>query len=380
MDGMTTAEPERVSGTRPLRILEIGTPLFRIAVPEQTDFFMVGRHRGSHPLFGPSSFLRVLQRLRRRHFDVVVVDAPLLPFWHPRSFLTALRNWRLKGPSALFATAAVHFMHHFHDTPLAVFDSNDSFGIGAHNFHLIDRCHSYFKRELLVDRWQVFFKSGHWNLPGRRWRAKASSQRRLAKLRPLSLGCFPTQFEGTVEKTADIFFAGDTFPSSTVRTDGIKELLALREAGIRVDIPEAPLDRPTFLRRMASAWLAWSPAGYGWDCLRHYEAAEVGTVPVINNPTTYRYAPFRDGEHCLFYPVEPGELSACVRRALADKQRLAAIAARAKAHVQAHHTFRARAEHIAITVLGRRLDGSAAQPADAISNPGNHATKERSQP
>ena len=347
---------------RPLRILEIGSQLFSTAVPEQTDYFGASRRKAAHVPFGPSLFLPALARLRRGHYDLVVVDAPLLPYWHPRSFLTALRDWRLQGPSAVFAIAAVHAMHHFHDTPLAVFDINDSFGVGAHNFGLIDRCHSYFKRELSADRWQAFFKSGHWDLPGRRWRAKASSQRRLAKLRPLSLGCFPTQFEGTVEKTADIFFAGDTFPSSTLRTDGIKELLALREEGIRVDIPETPLDRATFMRRMAGAWLAWSPAGYGWDCLRHYEAAEVGTAPVINNPTIHRYAPFRDGEHCLFYAVEPGELSACVRRALADKPRLTAIAARARAHVEAHHTFRARAEHIAVTVLGRRLDGSPAAP------------------
>ena len=87
-------------------------------------------------------------------------------------------------------------------------------------------------------------------------------------------------------------------------------------------------------------------------------------MPVISNPTLYRYAPFRDGEHCLFYSFEPGELAATVRRALADKVRLAGIAARARAHVLAHHSYRARAEHVAVTVLGRRLDGSAAPGGD----------------
>ena len=353
---------EATTENRPLRILEIGSRLFLTAAPEQTDFFWAGRKKRHHKPFGPLPFFRVLARLRRREYDLVVVDAPLLPHWHPRSFLTALRDWHVQSFSALFAIAAVRYMHHFHDVPLAVFDDNDSFGIGAHNFGLIDRCHSYFKRELTADRWQVFFKSSHWDLPGRLWRSKSSSQRRLAKLRPLSLGYFPADLEETVEKTTDIFFAGDTFPNSTVRTEGIRELLALRDEGIRVDIPEARMDRQAFMRRMAGAWLAWSPAGYGWDCFRHYEAAEIGTVPVINSPTLYRYAPFRDGEHCLFYTVEPGELAATVRRALADKQRLAGIGARAKAHVLAHHSFRARAEHVAATVLGRRLDGGPAAP------------------
>ena len=114
--------------------------------------------------------------------------------------------------------------------------------------------------------------------------------------------------------------------------------------------------------RSGFLFFVWSPAGYGWDCFRHYEAAAVGTVPVISASTLYRYAPFRDGEHCFFYPVEPGALAAIVRRALADKKRLTEISARARAHVLAHHSLHARAEHVAVTVLGRRLDGSLAVP------------------
>ena len=293
-------------------------------------------------------------------YDLVVVDAPLLPFWHPRSFLTALRNWHVQSLSALFAIAATRYMHHFHDVPVAVFDNNDSLGIGAHNFGLVDRSHSYFKRELAADRWQVFFKSPL-DLPGRAWRSQSSSQRRLAKLRPLSLGCFPTGFVETVEKTTDIFFAGDTYPSSTVRTDGIKELLALSDEGVRVDIPEVRMDRMT---SCGGPWPAPGSPGH--------PPATAGTASATTrrprsaqcrSSTTRRFIatrPFATANIAFSIRSSRANSAAAVRGALADKEKLARIAARAKAHMSAHHTFRARAEHVAVTVLGRRLDGSSA--------------------
>lgn len=362
---------ESAAGPRPPRILEINSVLFRRAVPEQTDCFRADRKkRGSIGLLGPRAFFDVLRRLRAREYDMVVIEAPALPHWHPRSFLTAIRDWRLKAPSALFAIAAAQCLHRLHDVPIAAIDTRDSFSIGRHNFGLLDACHSFFKRELPVDRWQVFFKQSHWDLPGRRWRSKTSSQRRIRKLRPISLGYIiePT-LVAQPEKTTDVFFAGDVYPNSTIRTDGLEELRALRDEGYRIDIPEARLDRGAFAERLASAHLAWSPAGYGWDCYRHYEAPLAGTTPLINYPTVARYAPMIDGKHCLFYAPEPGELARAVRRALADKPALSRIAAEAKAHVEAHHTLRARADHIVATVLGRHLDGTPVEKAIAASVP-----------
>jgi hypothetical protein len=246
--------------------------------------------------------------------------------------------------------------------PVAVLDINDSFGIGRHNFGLIDRCHSYFKRELTADRWQVFFKSSHWDLPGRRWRLKKSSQRRIHKLKPIHLG-YPGRLasQPTTVKTSDVFFAGDTHPNSSVRSEGIEELLALRNEGYIIDVPDGPLDRATFHHRLASARLAWSPMGYGWDCYRHYEASELGTVPLMNYPTILQHRPFREGEHGFYYSVEPGGLSLAVRAALTDPDRLAEMAKAARAYTLQHHTARARAEYVVMTVLGRKLDGSLAE-------------------
>ena len=243
------------------------------------------------------------------------MHAPHISPWHPRSFLTVLRDWHVRAPPAFVATLMPRYLHHLHRVPTVGIDLGDTFGIRAHNSSLIDRSVVYFKRELPVDKWQVFFRSAHWDLPGSRWRRKKPAQRRLEKLRPITLTAGPWASPGAAEKTADIFFAGQVDGNSTVRADGLKELLALRQEGIVVDVPEARIEHDEFRRRLAGAWLAWSPSGLGWDCYRHYESGLLGTVPVINNPTIIRHAPLIHGEHCFYYAPEPGGLSAAVRAA-----------------------------------------------------------------
>jgi hypothetical protein len=347
---------------RALRILELGCELFHATVPEHTDFYWIDRKRKPGVrLFGPVNSWRVLRRLWRGDYDLVVIGVPLVSPWHPRSWLTALRDWRLRGPAALFATFAVRYFHRFHRVPIAAVDLADTFGIRAHNFGLLDRSSAYFKRELPVDRWQVFFRSGHWDLPGRSWRSRKRSQRRMEKLRPISLGPWPNMEPLTMPKTSDVFFAGDVSPSSTVRSEGIEELLALAAEGIVVDFPRERIANAEFNRRLASAWLAWSPSGYGWDCYRHYESGLLGTVAVMNYPTILRYQPLEAGKHCFYYSVEPGGLAAAVRAALADKPGLERMAAAAREHVLKHHTARARVDYIVGVTLGRKLDGTAAE-------------------
>lgn len=274
-----------------------------------------------------------------------------------------MRDKRLRAYPWLFATWAWRILHRFHEVPVIAIDLRDTFSVGRCNFHLLDACRAYYKRELPADRWQVFFKSGHWDLPGRRWRQKRRNQKRLAKFRPINYSnARASQLKlSHVPKTADVFFAGDLFRGTTPRADGISELKALETDGYRIDLPEHRLPYDEYLKRLAGAWLAWSPSGYGWQCTRHTEAAAVGTVALSNYPTILRDMPLRDGEHCLFYSPEPGELSAVVRQALADKPRLQRIADAAHSHLWHHHTDKAQAERVTVAVLGRRLDGT---PAD----------------
>jgi Glycosyl transferases group 1 len=358
---MAESSREQPEVPRPLRILEIGDELlFKSEVPEQTDFFWTGyKPRGKIAIaLGPAAFFRTVRRLRRDEYDLLALHVPLYAPWHPRVILTVLRDWRLSAPRGLFAVFGWWLIQRFHRVPMVAIDLNDSFGINRHAFRLIDASRAYFKRELPADRWQVFFKSGHANLPGFRWRKKPKNRRRLAKLRPLSYGSpNPLAPVASKEKTADVFFAGAVANNSTVRSDGIEELLALRDEGYVIDVPEGRLDMAEFHRRVAQAWLAWSPGGLGWDCSRHYEIAWLGTVPLMNYPTIVRDEPFRDGQHCVLYGAEPGELARAVRAALADKERLARMGAAAAEHGLCHHTAKARAERVAIAVLGRRLDG-----------------------
>jgi hypothetical protein len=357
---MGRSEPVVPPG-RKLRILEVGNHrLFDAAIPDQTDYFYAGTRASRHRPLGPIRFWRALRQLRRGDYDLLVLHAARFAPWHPRTFLGILRSHHINAFSWLFAPYGWWLLHRFHHVPIAAVDLSDTFGIGPHNFGLIDRCRLFFKRELPQDRWQVFFKSGHWDLPGRRWRARPTHQRRLAKLRPISLGAL--RFPATVDvpKTTDVFFAGDLFRATTLRSDGIPELRALEAEGYKIDLPEGDVPYHEYLKRLAGAWLAWSPAGYGWDCTRHYEAAALGSVALINYPTILRDRPFIDGEHCLFYAPEPGALAKAVREALADKKRLERIAAAAREHLHAHHTLQARAERVAIAILGRKLDGSVA--------------------
>jgi hypothetical protein len=291
--------PQSSAAAKPLRILEVGNhSLFVNAVPEQTDFFFAGPRPGAErkPL-GPISFLRVLGRLRRREYDLVVLHCARFAPWHPRTVLPLLRDKRLFAYPWVFAPFAWRLLHRFHEVPVVAIDLRDTFGIGRCNLHLLDACPTVYKRELPADRWQVFFKTGHWDLPGRRWRQKPRNQRRLAKLRPISLGARELPERSSAPKTTDVFFAGDLFRGTTLRADGIAELRELEAEGYRIDLPERLLTHEEYLERLGSAWLAWSPAGYGWQCTRHFEAAAAGTVALSNYPTILGDMPFRDGEH-----------------------------------------------------------------------------------
>ena len=132
------------------------------------------------------------------------------------------------------------------------------------------------------------------------------------------------------------------------------ELERLRARGISVDHAMEPLDFDTYQRRMASAWLAWSPEGRGWHCNRHYEAALVQTVPVMNYPTIIRHAPLQDGLHAFYYAPEAGGLEAAVMSALADKSRLRQMSRAARDHALAHHTRKAYCDHILRLALESR--------------------------
>lgn len=353
-----------------LRFLEIGVEgLFCKGFPQQTDAFSTAtRHysRFGRPPLSPAALWKISQRLRRKEYDLIILHPPQYASWHPRSFLNMVKYWPLSYPLGLFANFAFNFMRCVRHTPMVAVDTLDSFGIGRHNFFCFDRCQAYYKRELPADNWRVFFSSGHRNFPAGTFRRKRRYLRYVDKLRPIGLGVceFPLELQqklARVPKTTDVFYAGT--PNSTVRQKGLEQLLALRDQGVRVDIPETRLSRDEFLERCAGAWLVWSPEGFGWECFRHYESALAGTVPVINYPTIERYQPLEDGVHCFLYPIEGDGLQKTIRHALKDKPRLMQMAQAAREKATQYHTYRGICRSILADVFPPRAERAIAAAA-----------------
>lgn len=355
------------------RILEIGPgPLMGQAYPDSTDHWSLlepdafdGRDP-RHQLVTLASLPRLWRTIREQKHDLIVLQPMPYRPWQLQAIVRSIfRRSALKGivpygrhfgPELIRANAGV---------PVAVWDWDDPPFIPRHNVFFLDRATLYFKRELPPDHWRVFTNTLHPRLPTTRFRSKARNVARIAKLRPISLG-LPLgldrmEIEPSVlqqPKTADIFFTGRVKGSSTVRQRGLEELVALRDQGYRVDIPQNNLPRDEFFRRCASAWLTWSPEGYGYDCFRTYEAAIFHSVPVLNRSTVDGYKPLRHGEHCFYYDVEPGGLTRTVEAALADKPRLAAMAQAARSFVLAEHTMGALARYVAQTTLAQAREAA----------------------
>ncbi|HXI39705.1 MAG TPA: glycosyltransferase, partial [Bryobacteraceae bacterium] len=179
----------------------------------------------------------------------------------------------------------------------------------------------------------------------------------LSRVTPISLGIpdimlnYQSPARAPENKDIDVFFAGRIKGSSTVRERGAEELAMLSSEGMRIAIHEDRIDPSDYLDRCARAWLVWAPEGYGWDCFRAYEAALVGSLPLLSRQTIERYEPLIDGEHAIYYDIEPGQLAKTVRQALQQKSRLTRMSEAARAHVLKYHTPRVLAQHVAHATL-----------------------------
>ncbi len=347
-----------------LRFVEIGpVPILKTAFPGQTDYFSTfiaaeseNRGQGNRPV-SVGALLPLIRALRQDPLGLIACQPTFFSPWNWRALMRLIAHRRaMRGHLSLIRWCGPQVLRWPMRTPIAVIDYEDIPLINRSSFFLLDRCHAYFKRELPVDRWRVFLKTAHANLPTPRFRRLQRYQGRLAKLEPLSLG-LPTIEdrllpERSMGKVVDVFFSGRIADSSSIRTRGLAELRALHGNGVKIDIPDAPLPREEYYRRCARAWLVWSPEGLGWDCFRHYEAPACWSVPVINQPTIERYRPLVGGQHAIYYDPEPGGLTRAVISALEDKARLLQMAQAARDHVVAHHTQSAIARHIVSKTLG----------------------------
>lgn len=341
-----------------LRIVEIGTPHMAATFPQQTHRFAPTPVKPT-PALTKLSVPKLGALYRALHapdLSLIVSQPTQVAPWQSTVLMRALfdrRAWL--GHPRFGPVIAPHLLRLPVSAPIAVIDTGDYPYINRADLFLLSRCKFWFKRELPPDRWRLFTKTFHQQIPTPRFRRRSQLRHMLDKVRPISLGVSASLVappQGELAKTTDVFFAGSVDGSSTVRQRGLAELIALRDRGVRVDLPEGRLSPEEFYRRSAQAWIVWSPEGLGWDCFRHYEALACGSVPVINQPPIERHRPLLNGIHALFYDPEPGALTAMITSALADKDRLRTIADAGKAHVLTHHTIAAIAKYVVETTLG----------------------------
>jgi hypothetical protein len=332
------------------------------AFPKQTRSFApmpVDPDSGLTKLSVPN-FAALRRALRDPDLSLIVTHPSQFAAW-PLIMRTLFDRRTWLGLPRFGPALAPHLLRLPMAPPIAVIDTCDFPYINRADLFLLSRCKFYFKRELPPDRWRLFTKTGHRELPTRRFRRQSRLRHHIDKLRPISLGLPVAVTDlppANLDKTTDIFVSSGVEGTSTIRKAGMSEIIALRDRGFKVDMPEGRLSPQEFYWRCAQAWIVWSPEGLGWDCFRHYEALGCGSVPLINQPTIERHRPLINGVHAFYYDPEPGFLTGAIEAALADKDRLRAIARDGKEHVLAHHTMIAIANYVVETTLGAQSEAS----------------------
>jgi Glycosyl transferases group 1 len=216
-------------------------------------------------------------------------------------------------------------------------------------FSILDHGVCFFKRELPVNPCNAFLYTTPRTEDNGNILVSEMFRRRIEKLRPISLGINPEicpEFSKLeVPKRTDVFFAGDV-ENKPNRLAGLKQLQHLAEQGFAIDILRDKIPREEFLRRCAQAYIVWSPEGLGWECLRHYEAALVGSVPLIQSPTVQRYRPLEEDQHALYYYIEGEHLIFRIRQALQNRARLIEMGRAAQQYVLKWHTHEALGRYV----------------------------------
>jgi hypothetical protein len=336
-----------------MRILEIGlTPFLSSHVPTLSDFYSTEKAAPTERRLSLSNILKLRRRLMAGSYDLVVFHtaSKVLAPWHRSpSRLGGIFN-ALFSVLFSFHKASLHLFFYSLkplNTPLVIIDNQDTAHINRTELKWLDRARFFFMRELPPNRLNLFLnmdsRCGNVVNVGRR----VEISRNLSKIEPFSLGF---SLQGMInlagsDKIYDVFYAGKNH-TTTVRQHGNEELQAMKDAGLRVFIPEKPLPREDFLKACAQSWLVWSPEGQGWNCYRHFEALMMGSVPLINYPTIECLQPLENRKHCLYYRPERGGLTDAVQSALRNHDLLLKIAEEGRAHVLQHHTWKQLARHV----------------------------------
>jgi len=311
-------------------------------------------------LFTRQAAREIRRALYDNQYDFVISCSVADPIWRQdRNWLTNFIKYakKITRHYSSLGTYLVPWMLSGSSVPLAIFDWEDNTIIARKNWGLLKRATCYFKTQSPRNPYKAFLFQDRRNdclfnivrQPGYTELAK--------KLRPYSVGITIPKNWGDlhgIEKKTDVFFAGAAH-YSWARREGFRLLEELRDEGFNIDLHSTStgtsLPQDEFLRRCAQAWLVWSPEGAGWDCMRHYWAPLMGSVPLLNHPDTRRHEPLLHGVHAYYYGVEGDDIKRAVRHALQDKERLRKMAAEGEILVRQHHTHEALADYLVAETL-----------------------------
>jgi hypothetical protein len=169
-----------------LRIVEIGDkPFVKLALPHQVTYFSTWADDDAQRVAADGnavvslhSLAALCRALREPATSLVVCHPTFFSPWHWRWITRTVFDRRMWRRSAAFVRGmGPQVLRWPISAPIAILDQTDIPLINRNNFFLVDRCRVYFKRELPPDRWRLFLKTGHANLPTPRFSSRCKRGR-----------------------------------------------------------------------------------------------------------------------------------------------------------------------------------------------------------
>ncbi|MGR0480680.1 MAG: glycosyltransferase family protein [Candidatus Electronema sp. V4] len=221
----------------------------------------------------------VTEKLKSGWFDAVLLvdrEASLCGGKRKSAFLPKL----LGGAQRLFFS--IDELNRL--APVAVVDFDDWLALAPAGQELLRGCSFYFKRELHFNRFFLYYPDRP--SPWRKMREQILPL--CGKARRLPLGIEDQKYQELQKlrrdgQDIDVFCCGQ--PTSTLRIRAAEELKKLASTTNWKIVVVDSMPFKEFCQHIARSKITVSVSGGGWDCFRHYEAAALGSLPLMDRPT-----------------------------------------------------------------------------------------------
>jgi hypothetical protein len=324
---------------------------------DDVDYLDLGLKKMRNTRVAPTPWREVVKRIARGTYEAAFIGRPTR-LWNPRK-----AQWRnacrfvkscALGPAS-FRLAPLLSRLRAARVPIGGVDTTDTSVIDNSRWSILAASRVFFKRELPTNPANSFlYTSDRTEETGNIMRLPFFRES-FDKLRPISIGIADARFEQLAaynpSKEIDVFFAGSV-PNRPTRVIGLRELERLGKDGFRVTATSQKFSDAEYLSLASRALVCWSPEGYGFDCFRTYEAAALGSVPLLKYPPIIQHARFRPDVDGLYYFHESSDLYAVLKACLSRSSELQEMGLRARENVRTHHRDSRLAEYMLHTLLG----------------------------